>query len=99
MPEAPSILSIPKPVRWIAISLLILVGAFAGWKMLNLPLWGWWPLVLILSLWLAGTLFFYPKVAVERKWLAAATLSGVLLGLGFPPSPLTWVVFVAWIPL
>ena len=31
--------------------------------------------------------------------MGAATLSGFLLGIGFPPSPLTFVITVAWIPL
>ena len=92
-------LSIPNPIRWIAIALLISIGSYAGWKMLQLPLWGWWPLFLILPFWLAIVLLFYPKDLMERKWLALSTLSGVMLGLGFPPSPLTWLVFFAWIPL
>jgi apolipoprotein N-acyltransferase len=67
--------------------------------MSHLPLWGWWPLALLLSFWLMILLIFYPKDADKRKWLGASTLSGVMLGLGFPPSMLTWVVFFAWIPL
>jgi len=54
---------------------------------------------LILPLWLAIVLLFYPKDLMERKWLAASTLSGVMLGLGFPPSPLTWLIIFSWIPL
>src|SRR5688572_24669173 len=72
---------------------------FSGWQMLSLPLWGWWPLVFNLSLWLTGVLIFFPKDANKRKWLGASTLSGILLGIGFPPSPFTFVVFFAWIPL
>ena len=86
-------------LRILAISLLCIAGAFAGWKMWNLPLWSWWPLILILSFWLAATLLFFPKDQMERKWLGASTLSGVLLGIGFPPCPLTWVVVFAWVPL
>ncbi|MBP7240201.1 MAG: apolipoprotein N-acyltransferase [Saprospiraceae bacterium] len=82
-----------------AIILFLFASAYAGWKMLHLPLWGWWPMILILSFWLACVLIFYPKDLLERKWLAASTLSGVMLGLGFPPSPLTWIVMFAWIPL
>ena len=82
-----------------AIILFLLASAYAGWKMLHLPLWGWWPLFLILPIWLAIVLLFYPKDLMERKWLAISTLSGVMLGLGFPPSPVTWIVMFAWIPL
>lgn len=85
--------------RRIAGMLLLVSGSFAGWEMYTTPLWGWWPLVLILSFWLAGVLFFFPADQNKRKWLGLATLSGVMLGLGFPPSPLTWLVFFAWIPL
>ncbi len=67
--------------------------------MLQLPLWGWWPLVFNLSLWFTLVAIFFPKDAYKRKWLGAATLSGILLGIGFPPSPFTWVVIFAWIPL
>ncbi|HUR30718.1 MAG TPA: apolipoprotein N-acyltransferase, partial [Saprospiraceae bacterium] len=70
-----------------------------GWHMLRLPLWGWWPLLFNLSLWLTGVMLFFPKDAIRKKWLGAATLSGVLLGIGFPPSPLTFVVIFAMIPL
>lgn len=83
----------------IAFVICLLLSALAGWKMLSIPLWGWWPLLLSLSFWSALVSLFFPKSASKRKWLGAATLSGVLLGIGFPPSPFTWVVFFAWIPL
>ena len=86
-------------IRIGAIILFLLASGYAGWKMLHLPLWGWWPMFLILPLWLAIVLLFYPKDLMERKWLAASTLSGVMLGLGFPPSPLTWLIIFSWIPL
>ncbi|MBL0008090.1 MAG: apolipoprotein N-acyltransferase [Saprospiraceae bacterium] len=86
-------------IRVAAIVPLLLAGSYSAWQMLKLPLWGWWPLVLILSFWMAGVLLLYPKDIIQQKWLGAATLSGVFLGLGFPPSMLTWLVFFAWIPL
>jgi len=88
-----------KGIRIGSILLLTLVGAFSGWKMLELPLWSWWPLSLILGFYLAAFLLLLPSDPVKRKWLGLATLSGVLLGLGFPPCILTWVVLFAWIPL
>ncbi len=85
--------------RYSAIALLLILFAFAIWRMIELPLWGWWPLLMLLSFWLAVILFFFPKEPEKRKWLGAATVSGVMLGLGFPPSPLTWIAIFAWIPL
>lgn len=85
--------------RVTAIALLLLLGSYSAWKMFELPLWGWWPLFMILSFWVAGVLIFMPKDKVKRRWLVLATISGVCLGLGFPPSPLTWLLLVAWIPL
>lgn len=81
------------------ITLLLVCLATSLWKMKHLPLWGWWPLVMSLSFWLAINIIFFPKDAEKRKWLGASTLSGVMLGLGFPPSIFTWVVLFAWIPL
>lgn len=88
-----------KVVRFAAILFFALICIFAGWQMLRLPLWGWWPLVFNLSLWLTGVAIFFPKDANKRKWLGASTLSGILLGIGFPPSPFTFLVIFAWIPL
>lgn len=67
--------------------------------MVELPLWGWWPLVFELSAWMALSILLYPQETPARKGFLAATLSGLLLGLGFPPSPVTFLVFLAWIPL
>ncbi|HZV44563.1 MAG TPA: apolipoprotein N-acyltransferase [Saprospiraceae bacterium] len=98
MPEQPS--STTSRIPRLAFTLLLLATcALASWRMFELPLWGWWPLLMLLSLWGAIVMIFFPKDPTEKKWLGSATLSGVLLGLGFPPSPLTFVVIFAWIPL
>lgn len=94
-----SLLRTGKIQRIGAVVFFLQLTAIAGWNMLSHPLWGCWPLLFSLSLWMAGVMFFFPKDADKRKWLGAATLSGVLLGIGFPPSPFTWVVLFAWIPL
>lgn len=88
-----------KLVRHTLGVLLILSGSYFAWKMYTHPLWGWWPLWMMLSFWVGGLCLLFPKQPNTIKWLGLSTLSGVMLGLGFPPSPLTWLVFLAWIPL
>ncbi len=99
MVEATSVFIFSKAFRRLIGMLLVVSGSIAGWQMYTTPLWSWWPLVLILSFWIAGVLFFFPRDQQKIKWLGLSSLSGVMLGLGFPPSGLTWLVFFAWIPL
>jgi apolipoprotein N-acyltransferase len=88
-----------KGIRIGAFVLFFLTGAVSAWQMLQLPLWGWWPLLMILGFYLAAVIVLIPSSAINQRWLLASTLSGVLLGIGFPPSFFTWVVWIAWIPL
>ncbi len=97
MPAASSSFTSRIP-RLTFLILFLAAGVFASWRMTQLPLWGWWPLMMLLSFWGAIVLMFFPKDPAEKKWLGLATLSGILMGLGFPPSPLTFVVLFAWIP-
>jgi apolipoprotein N-acyltransferase len=97
MPESASSSS-TRFSRIIFILLLLAAGIFASVRMFQLPLWGWWPLLMLLSFYGAIVMMLFPVDPTERKWLGSATLSGILLGLGFPPSPLTFVVIFAWIP-
>lgn len=97
MPESVASTSSNKS-RFLLIFLLLAAGIFASWRMFQLPLWGWWPLLMLLAFYGAIVMMLFPSDPTERKWLGSATLSGVLLGLGFPPSPLTFVVIFAWIP-
>ncbi|MDX1476510.1 MAG: apolipoprotein N-acyltransferase [Saprospiraceae bacterium] len=65
-------------------------------------LWGWRPFFLLLSVW-AGMLILlssrYTRAPDNRRYLLLSTLSGVLLSLGFPVSPLTPLIFVGLVPL
>jgi len=99
MPLLAAIVRSAYSPRHIFIGVLLAIAVFAGWRMVELPLWGWWPLVLELSAWMAIAMMAFPAKSTQRKWFGAATLSGILLGLGFPPSPVTFLVFVAWVPL
>ena len=79
----------------IAISLITL--AFCGYTMSQRSLWGWWTLPLLLAVWALIVLVFEKKY--NKRWLLLSTLSGILLILGFPISPLTALMFVGFVPL
>jgi apolipoprotein N-acyltransferase len=80
--------------------------AFFGWRMWQLDqvreLWGHLPLGLFLFGWLGLMIALLPRLSSSpHRWqnLGLATLSGVLLAAGFPPSPLTPLMFVGFVPL
>ncbi|HHM21690.1 MAG TPA: hypothetical protein ENJ20_06660, partial [Bacteroidetes bacterium] len=92
--------------RNMALATTLLVSVLTGWRMWYLyrhdTLWGHLPLYFFLAVWLLVVLFFWKKYTRHPKglrWLGLSTLSGILLSLGFPPLPLTFLLFVAWIPL
>lgn len=59
-------------------------------------LWGARPLILFLAVWGLVVVLFYPK----NRLLGLATLSGLLLGLGFPGwLPLPFLLFAGFVPL
>jgi apolipoprotein N-acyltransferase len=65
-------------------------------------LWGYWPLACFLGSWTFLRLFLsrkWPKEDKRWKWLGLSTLSGIFLSLGFPPIPLTFMMFVGFVPL
>lgn len=78
------------------------IAIWMGYEMVKLPFWGWRPLFLELAGW--GCILFpfynrYSKHDKNQKLLLAASLSGFLFAAAFPPSPLTPLIFIAWIPL
>ncbi len=82
-------------------------SAYAMWQRTqDQQLWGYRPLLLLLAGWGAIAAFRYwraqGKTGMEShpRWMGLSTLSGILLGLGFPgllPFPL--LLFVGWVPL
>jgi apolipoprotein N-acyltransferase len=78
----------------------LLLAAFFAWRMYALDqeqlLWGYLPLYFFASAWTGIVLASSPK---KWRWLGLSTLTGVLLSLGFPPLPFTFLLFIAWIPL
>lgn len=87
----------------IKIPLLIVLIAIAGWMSYDLyklgqtqQLWGYRPLVLFLAAWTAIALLWFKP----NRLLTWSTLSGILLGLGFPGwMPLPFLMFGALVPL
>lgn len=88
--------------RFIISGLFMVVAAVSGWQMMQRPLWGYWPWPFFIGLWWAIFLLLGWKKwdnPDHLKFAAAATLSGLLLAAAFPVSPLTFLIFIAWIPL
>ena len=79
----------------IAVSLIII--AFCGYTMSQRPLWSWWTMPLLLAVWALIVFIFEKKY--NTRWLLLSTLSGIMLTLGFPISPLTALMFVGFVPL
>ncbi len=95
-----------KQTRLILIALFTLVAIGTGWRMFALhvekQLWSYLPLFFFVSVWCAIVIAFWKKYTWHpkgKRWLALSTLSGLLLALGFPALPLTFLLFIAWIPL
>ncbi len=89
------------------IIILALVAGWFGFDMLRRSqaeqLWGYRPLFCFLAGWGAIVLlraYRYAKWPQRWRWLALSTLSGLLLGVGFPGIlPLPWLMFFAFVPL
>ncbi len=79
----------------IAASLIII--AVCGYIMSQRLLWSWWTLPFLLAIW-ALVVFLFEK-RYNPRWLFLSTLSGILLTIGFPISPLTALMFVGFVPL
>lgn len=85
----------------------LLALAVSGWLMWDrtqhaqlwryLPLWFHVGLWLLLSAWWLGRRVGAASLRRE-VWLLSG-LSGLLLGLAWPPLPLVFLLFVAWVPL
>ncbi len=91
--------------RMIPVAMAGLV-AWMGWSMvhrLHLELlWGWRPFGMMTGAWgviLSGCIGLSWHDPVRRRRWLLSSLSGVLLSLGFPPSPLTPLMFVGLVPL
>ncbi len=88
-----------KSTILLATGIITLICAYLMWTM---PLWGRIPLLFFAAGWtfkvVAGESRF-SKIPQKNKLLLLSTLSGILLGAGFPVSPLTFLLFIAFVPL
>jgi apolipoprotein N-acyltransferase len=95
-----------RRIRILCIAISILGAAWAGYSMYHRTgeqlLWGHRPLLLFLALWalVQGLLAGRKNGAIGWRQMGLSSLSGLLLGLGFPgivPAPL--LMFVGFVPL
>ena len=82
------------------LSAIVAIGS--AYLMWTKPFWGHLPFFFFLSSWI------FLMVALESKWFKhpekkqlvfLSTLSGIILGFGFPSSPLTPLMFFGFVPL
>ncbi len=91
-----------KKIKILVLIALLAIIFWSAYQMLRLPLWGHYPLFLFCSLWAFFILAVeqrFSKLPQNRKLLIWSTLSGILLSLGFPISPLTPFMFIGFVPL
>jgi apolipoprotein N-acyltransferase len=86
-----------KNLKWGGVAASALLIFFCGLRMMQLPLWEWWSFGLQIGLWGLVICLFEGKY--NPRWLGLSALSGVLLAAGFPPMPLNFTIFFAFVPL
>lgn len=86
-----------RNLKYGGIAIALLIIAFCGYTMSQRPLWSWWTLPLLLAFWALIVFIFEKKY--NLRWLFLSTLSGIILTLGFPISPLTALMFIGFVPL
>jgi len=79
----------------------LVLAIYAGFQMLNLPLWSCLPLVLFGGIYIAFIGFFKPFLYNTREKKTALGLSligALIMSLGFPPLPTTVLVLAGFVP-
>jgi apolipoprotein N-acyltransferase len=84
-------------IRFSSLALSMATVAMCGYKMSQIPLFGWWTLPFLMGIWASIVLVFLHRY--NLRWLALSTLSGILLTLGFPTSPIIVLIFIGFVPL
>lgn len=91
-----------RNIIWFLIALFSIILFWLWKKMSLLPLWGHLPLAVFVLSWGVFLLLLVQlkyKDKASHQLILLSILSGVVLALGFPPLPLTPVLFVGFIPL
>jgi len=89
-------------MRALGLFVSALVLAITSYMMMHRPLWGFIPLFnygSIFAIVLQLSFRTVAKDAIHQRWLKLSLFSGVLLTIGFPPSPLFVGMIVGFIPL
>ncbi len=92
-----------KHILKIVLGLIVLSTGYWMFQQYQIEqLWGHVPLIFLVSFWALIVLLFekkYTNGGKSWRWLGLSTLSGVVLALGFPPIPLTFLMFLGFVPL
>jgi apolipoprotein N-acyltransferase len=84
-------------VRFGSLAVSMAAVAVCGYKMSQIPLFGWCTLPFLIGVWASIVLILLHRY--NLRWLALSTLSGILLTLGFPTSPIIVFIFIGFVPL
>lgn len=88
-------------MRVLNLTLSVIVLAITSYIMMNRPLWGFIPLFNYLSIFSIILILcskWLTRDAQYTRWLKLSLFSGVLLTVGFPPSPLFIGMIVGFVP-
>lgn len=91
-----------RQIQWIFLLIGMTVVLWTSWRMMELPLWGHLPLGWLIGSWVTVSGLFWRRISHNQDTISRfilSTASGLLLAFSFPVSPLTPLIFVAFVPL
>ena len=90
-----------KKIEYPLLFILLCIVVWSSYQMLQLPLWGHYPLLQFSATWVFLVLLLkkiFPT-SFNNYYLLLSSLSGLLLAIGFPTSPFTPIMFIGFVPL
>ncbi len=94
-----------KMLKYILCTLFTIVAFSVGYTMFSMNQlgeeWGYFSIPLLLFSWGVIWLLFekrFSKMPHKWKLFALATIGGLVLAMGFPPVPLTFLMFIGFVP-